>query len=135
MRCLTTTGKGTGRLEAEAPDARQSRQSAGSDAAAAGSELGGRGGVVGRRAVGRRALWRARRTMAATFAFGMGQLPESTWAYTAGRGGRGSDGRMLVWVVGACEAMEGQLSRRGLLAQTICRLWWPAREHGLELIL
>ena len=63
--------------------------------------------------------------MAATFAFGMGQLPESTWAYTAGRGGRGSDGRML----------EGQLSRCGLLAQTICRLWWPAREHGLELIL
>ena len=51
-----TTGKGTGRLEAEAPDARRSRQSAGSDAAAAGSELGGRGGVVGRRAVGRRAL-------------------------------------------------------------------------------
>lgn len=86
-------------------------------------------------AAGRLALWRARRTMAATFAFGMGQLPESTWAYTAGRGGRGSDGRMLVWVVGACEAMEGQLSRRGLLAQTICRLWWPAREHGLELIL
>ena len=56
VRCLTTTGKGTGRLEAEAPDARRSRQSAGSDAAAAGSELGGRGGVVGRRAVGRRAL-------------------------------------------------------------------------------
>ena len=56
MRCLTTTGKGTGRLEAEAPDARRSRQSAGSDAAAAGSELGGPGGVAGRRAVGRRAL-------------------------------------------------------------------------------
>ena len=60
--------------------------------------------------------------MTARFAFGMGQLPESTWAYTAGRGGRGSDGRMLVWVVGAREAMEGQLSRRGLLAQNICRL-------------
>ena len=71
---------------------------------------------------GRLALWRVRRTMAATFAFGMGQLPESTWAYTAGRGGRGSDGCRLVGVVGACEAMEGQLSRRGLLAQTICRL-------------
>ena len=56
VRCLTTTGKITERLEAEAQDARRSRQSAGSDAAAAGSELGRRGGVVGRRAVGRRAL-------------------------------------------------------------------------------
>ena len=68
---------------------------------------------------GRLALWRVRRTMAPTFAFGMGQLPESTWAYTADRGGRGSDVRMLVRVVGAREAMERQLSRRGLLAQTI----------------
>ncbi len=70
-------------------------------------------------AAGRLALWLARRTMAETFAFGMGQLPESTWAYTADRGGRGSDVRMLVRVVGAREAMERQLSRRGLLAQTI----------------
>ncbi len=58
----------------------------------------------------RLALWRVRRTMAAMFTFGIGQLPESTWTYTAGRGGRGSNGRMRVWVVGACEAMEGQLS-------------------------
>lgn len=81
----------------------------------------------------RAAMWRARLTMAASLAHGLGSLPDG--AQLASRGGRGADGRVLLWVVGARESTEGRLARAGLLAEVICSLWRPAREHGLELVL
>jgi len=79
---------------------------------------------------GRVALWRARRTMASSLTSGLALLPDRTWLNP-----RGADGRIRLWIVGAREQMEGELARQGLLADLICALWRPAREHGLDLIL
>jgi len=78
------------------------------------------------------ALRRARLTTAASIAFALGVLPPGTVGCGAGRG---EGGRLLLWIVGAREAMEGELARRGLLAEPLAALWPPAARHGVELIL
>lgn len=116
---------------------RVARSAAGSSVSAAHPEVAGWADVTRLLGAGppaeRAALWRARLTMAASLAHGLGSLPDG--ARLASRGGRGADGRVLLWVVGARESAEGRLARAGLLAEIVCALWRPAREHGLELVL
>lgn len=78
-------------------------------------------------------LWRARLTMAASLAYGLSSLPDRAWQRASG--GSGAEGRILVWIVGAREPMEGELVRQGMLAEAICGLWERARNHGLDLVL
>lgn len=79
--------------------------------------------------LGEDALWRARHCLAATVAHAMKHLP---WAVGVD-GGRGRDGRCLLWIVGAREALEGELARGGFLAQALCQLC--PRSRGWEIVL
>jgi hypothetical protein len=67
---------------------------------------------------GGEALWRARRTVAFTLAHALRMLPLRT---------RHRSRRLLLWLVGAREAMEGELVRSGLLLPVLAALCpWPA---------
>ena len=81
------------------------------------------------------ALSRARLTMAASVAHGLRSLPPAQLGALSVRA-RGRNGRVLVWIVGAREAMEGELARGGHLAEPLAALCPPAlASRGLELAL
>ena len=69
-------------------------------------------------------LVQAQLTMAASVAHALGLLPEAEQQtlMSAATGGRGHGGRFLLWIVGAREAMEGELARAGHLAEPLARL-------------
>ena len=79
------------------------------------------------------ALSRAQLTMAASVAFALRRLPPSEMAFQ----GRGRDGRLCIWIVGAREAMEGELARGGNLGEPLARLCPPEllASRGLEIVL
>ena len=73
--------------------------------------------------------------MSASVAYGIRQLPSDERDVLATRR-RGRDGRLLVWIVGAREAMEGELARGGHLAEPLAALCPPSlASHGLEVVL
>jgi len=74
------------------------------------------------------ALWRARRTVAATIARALANLPKSHLPR-----GRGAGNRWVVWLVGARDECEGELARRGWLAEVLAALC-PA-VPGFEIVL
>ena len=81
------------------------------------------------------ALARARLTMAATVAWAISLLPETSRVEMEARG-RGRDGRLLLWLVGARQAMEGELVRNGHFAEPLRRLCPTLLvQRGLELVL
>eukprot|EP00966_Prymnesium_polylepis_P231046 5346548-Prymnesium_polylepis.1 len=75
-------------------------------------------------------LWRSERCLAATIAYALQRLPKP---HTLARGGRGSSGRLLLWLVGAREPLEGELARQGLLVEILHRLC--PHEAGWEVVL
>ena len=78
------------------------------------------------------ALWRARRTFAATLAHALSALPRvhrPSWT-----NGSGADGRWCVWLVGCREEVEGELARRGLLGEVLAALHGPSPGWQFELI-
>ena len=81
------------------------------------------------------ALAQARLTMAATIAWALTELPAANQAELA-TSRHGRDGRLLLWIVGARESMEGELARNGHFAEPLARLLPPALSAGgLELVL
>ena len=79
---------------------------------------------------------RSRLTMAATVAYALRKLPPSELGALSASCGRGRDGRLLLWIVGAREAMEGELARGGHLAGPLAALSPPSLgSRGLELVL
>ena len=59
-------------------------------------------------------LYRARRSMGATIAGALRHFPgDEGGRLLSSHAGRGRDGRLLHWIVGAREAMEGELARGG----------------------
>ena len=81
-------------------------------------------------------LVRSRLTMAATVAYALRKLPLSEQGVQSASCGRGRDGRLLLWIVGAREAMEGELARGGHLAGPLAALSPPSfGSRGLELVL
>ena len=73
--------------------------------------------------------------MAASVAWALEQLPELEQDEIKA-GGRGKDGRLLLWIVGAREAMEGELIRNGYFAEPLSKLCPPHLSPlGLEVVL
>ena len=77
-------------------------------------------------------LWKARHCQALTLVHGLLQLPEPH-SLNGPNGGRGQNGRWLLWIVGAREAVEGELARQGLLVEVLNHLC--PRKAGWELVL
>ena len=69
--------------------------------------------------------------MAATVAHAIELLPNEHQHFE----GRGRDKRLLLWIVGAREPMEGELARAGHLAEPIAALCDHIACRGLELVL
>jgi hypothetical protein len=70
--------------------------------------------------------------MAASVAHALRRLPP---AHRLHGEGRGRGGRWLLWIVGAREAMEGELVRRGCLAEALVDLCPSLAAAGVEVLL
>ena len=76
-----------------------------------------------------RAVFMVRHTMSMTIAAAIGRLA----SFDVHVAGRGRNGRKLLWIVGAREAMEGELARGGWLGEPLAKLC-PC-SYGWELLL
>ena len=83
------------------------------------------------------ALERARLTFAATIAWGVGQLKHTERSEIFLAPGHGRDSRTALWLVGAREAMEGELVRNGYFVEALVTLLQKAYllPVHLELVL